>query len=135
MPFTETYASLLWCSPWLILGGIMGMTLLLRPKGSDGFDRAMAAVLFIQVIAILSYMGLCQRYVAEFYPFLVFAFLLFLRRGRAAFHLRCLIIGLVVVSVAINSLTTFAWLIDADRNVSTETKIKLMEFLGRTPRH
>ena len=81
MPFTETYSSLIWCSSWLILGGIMGMILLLRPKGSDGFDRAMAAVLFIQVIAILSYMGLCQRYVAEFYPFLVFAFFLFLRRA------------------------------------------------------
>ena len=38
----------------------------------------LAAILFVQVIGILSFMGLAQRYAAEFFPFLVFAFLFFL---------------------------------------------------------
>lgn len=136
MPFTQTYSSLLWCSSWILLGAIMGMALLLRPRGSDGLDRAIAAVLLAEVIGILSFMGLEQRYVAEFYPFLIFSFLFFLRRGRTAlFHLRYVIIGLVAVSIVINSLATVSWLVDADLNVPTETKIKWNEFLGRTSRH
>ena len=89
----------------------MGVALLLRPKGSDGFDRAIAAILFVQVIGILSFIGLAQRYVAEFYPFLVFCFIIFLRSGGTAlFRLRHAIIGLVVLSVVINSLATASWL-------------------------
>ena len=79
MPFTETYSSLLWCSSWILLGAVIGVAMLLRPGGSDGVDRAIAAIFFVQVIGILSFMGLAQRYTAEFFPFLVFAFLFFLR--------------------------------------------------------
>jgi len=134
MPFTETYSSLLWCSSWIMLGAVIGVAMLLRPGGSDGVDRAIAAILLVQVIGILSFMGLAQRYTAEFYPFLVFAFFFFLQRGRATFHLRYLIIGLVAVSVVINSLTTVSWLLEADMNVPAETRAKWNEFLGRTSR-
>ena len=87
---------------------------------------------FLQVIVILSFMGLAQRYLAEFYPFLIFAFLFFLRSGRLAFQLRYLLIALVAVSVVINSLTTVSWLLEADTNVPAETKATWNEFLGKT---
>ena len=134
MAFTETYSSLLWCSSWMLLGAVIGVAKLLGPGGSNGVDRAIAAIFFVQVIGILSFMGLAQRYTAEFFPFLVFAFLFFLQRGRAAFHLRYLLIGLVAVSVVINSLTTVSWLVEADMNVPAETRAKWNEFLGRTSR-
>lgn len=134
MPFTETYSSLLWCSSWILLGAVIGLAMLLRPEGADGVDRAIAAILLVQVIGILSFMGLAQRYTAEFFPFLVFAFLFFLQRGRAAFHSRYLLIGLVAVSVVINSLTTVSWLLEADMNVPAETRAKWNEFLGRPSR-
>jgi hypothetical protein len=74
--------------------------------GSDWVDRAIAAILFFQGIVILSFMGLAQRYTAEFCPFLIFTFLLFLRSGQAAFHLRSVLVALVAASTVINSLTT-----------------------------
>jgi hypothetical protein len=132
MPFTETYSSLLWCSSWVLLGAVIGVAMLLRLKGADGVDRAIAAILLFQVIVILSFMGLAQRYLAELLPFLIFAFLIFLREGKIAFNLRYLLIGLVGVSVVINSLTTVSWLIEADMNVPAETRAKWNQFLGRT---
>ena len=134
MAFTETYSSLLWCSSWIVLGAVIGVAMLLRPGGSDAVERTIAAILFVQAIAILSFMGLCQRYTAELFPFLVFAFLFFLRQGKTAFHLRYLLIGLVAVSVVINSLTTVSWLVDADMNVPAATRAKWKEFLGRNSR-
>jgi hypothetical protein len=132
MPFTETYSSLLWSSSWILLGAVIGMAMLLRPGAADGVDRAIAAILLIQVIVILAFMGLAQRYLAELFPFLIFAFLIFLRQGKVAFQLRYLLMGLVVVSVVINSLTTISWLIEADMNVPAETRAKWNQFLGRT---
>ena len=135
VPFTETYSSLLWCSSWILLGAVIGMAMLLRPGASDGVDRTIAGILLLQVIVILSFMGLAQRYAAEFCPFLIFAFLFFLRHGRFAFQLRYLLITLVAVSVVINSLTTVSWVLESDMNVPAETKAKWNEFLGRTSRH
>jgi hypothetical protein len=134
MPFTETYSSLLWCSSWILLGAVIGMAMLLRPGGSDGVTRTIAGIFLLQVIVILSFMGLAQRYLAELYPFLIFAFLFFLRCGRFAFQLRYLLIGLVAVSVVINSLTTVSWLLEADMNVPAGTRAKWNEVLGRTLR-
>ena len=134
MPFTETYSSLLWSSSWILLGAVIGVAMLLRPDGADGVDRAIAAIFLLQVIVILSFMGLAQRYVAELFPFLIFAFLIFLRQGKIAFQLRYLLIGLVVISVVINSLTTVSWLVEADMNVPAETRAKWNQFLGRTSR-
>lgn len=121
MPFSETHLSIVWSSPWIVLGAIIGIILLLRPGGSTGVDRTIAAILFLQVIVILSFMGLAQRYTAEFFPLLVFAFLFFLRSDRTAFHLRYLLIGLVAVSVIINSLSTAFWL-GEDKNLPIETR-------------
>lgn len=134
MPFTETYSSLLWCSSWLLLGAAIGVAMLLRPGGADGVDRAIAAIFLLQIIVILSFMGLAQRYVTELFPFLIFAFLIFLRQGKIAFQLRYLLTALVVVSVVINSLTTISWLVEADMNVPAETRAKWNQFLGRTSR-
>jgi hypothetical protein len=134
MPFTETYSSLLWSSSWILLGAVIGLAMLLRPKGGDTADRAIAAIFLVQVVVILSFMGLAQRYVAEFFPFLIFAFLIFLRQGKVAFQLRYLLIGLVVVSVVINSLATVSWLVEADMNVPAETRAKWNQFLGRPSR-
>ena len=131
MPVTETYSSLIWYSSWIILGAVIGVATLLRSGGSDRVDRIIAAILFVQVIAIMSVPAVIQRYATEFYPFLVFAFLFFLQSGRAAFHLRYLLIGLVAVSVVINSLTTVSWLVDADMNVPQKTRDTWKAFLGR----
>jgi len=109
--------------------------MLLRPGDADGVDRVIAAIFLLQVIVILSFMGLAQRYVAELFPFLIFAFLIFVRQGTIAFYLRYLLMGLVVVSVVVNSLTTVSWLIEADMNVPAETRAKWNQFLGRTSRH
>jgi hypothetical protein len=134
MPFTETYSSLLWCSSWILLGAVIGVAMLLRPGAACGVDRAIAGIFLLQVIVILSFMGLAQRYVAELFPFLIFAFLIFLQQGKIAFQLRYLFVGLVVVSVVINSLSTVSWLVEADMNVPAETRAKWNQFLGRTSR-
>jgi hypothetical protein len=134
MPFTETYSSLLWCSSWILLGAVIGVAMLLRPGGASAVDRAIAAILLLQILVILSFMGLAQRYLAEFFPFLVFTFLFFLRQGNVAFRLRHVLVALVAVSVVINSLTTLSWLLDDDRNVPAETRSKWNEFLERTSR-
>jgi hypothetical protein len=134
MPFTETYSSLLWCSTWIVLGAVIGVAMLLRPGTSNWVDRGIAAIFLLQCVLILAFMGLAQRYVAEFFPFLLFAFILFLRQGKVAYHLRYVIVALVFVSAVINSLTTVSWLVGADMNVPAATKAKWNEWLGRMPR-
>jgi hypothetical protein len=123
MPFTETYSSLLWCSSWIVLGAVIGVAMLLRPGGSAVVDRAIAAVLLLQCLIILAFMGLAQRYLAEFFPFLVFCFFIFLRNdGTAVFCLRHAVVGLVVLSVLVNSLATASWLGTVDGSVPKETR-------------
>lgn len=134
MWFTETYSSLLWCSSWILVGAAIGVAMLLRPGGASSIDRAIAAILLLQCLLILSFMGLAQRYLAEFFPFLIFAFAIFLRTSRAAFQLRYVLTVLVAVSALVNSLTTVCWLVDADLNVPKETRAKWEEFLGRPSR-
>lgn len=134
MPFTETYSSLVWSSAWITMGALIGIGFLLRPKSSDGMDRAIAVILLAQVLGVMSFIGLAQRYTAEFFPFLVFSFLFFIRSGLAVF-LRYLVIALVVVSVVINSLSTVSWLIDNDWNQPGELRAAWKTFLGRTPGH
>ena len=134
MPFTETYSSLLWSSSWILLGAVIGVMMLLRPGGGDGVECAIAAIFLVQVIVVLSFMGLCQRYIADLFPFLVFAFLIFLRQGKIAFKLRYLLCGLVLISVVINSLSTVSWLVGTDMNVPAETRAKWDQVLGRTSR-
>ena len=132
-PFTETYISLLWSSSWILFGAIIGLVLLFRSKDTSWMDRAIAGVFFIQVIGILSFQGCAQRYVAEFFPFLVFVFVLFL--GKSRFVLRrsqYVLIALVAVSIVINFAATVSWLIEADMNVPQQTKKSWSSFIGRT---
>jgi len=83
----------------------------------------------------MSVPGIIPRYAAEFYPFLTFAFVIFLRTVSATlFRLRYLLIGLVAVSVIINSLTTVAWIVDKDLNTTQKTRDAWKAFLGRESR-
>ena len=43
-------------------------------------------------------------------------------------------IGLIALSVVVNSLATVSWLVDYDMNVPTETRAKWTQLLGRKPR-
>jgi hypothetical protein len=135
MPFTETYSSLVWCASWIVLGALIGIVFLLFPKRSSGIDRAIAMMLFAQIIAICSFMGLAQRYIAEFFPFLIFSFVLFLRCGPAVFRLRYVIVALVLASAIINSLSTIGWLVEVDANTPPDVRARWTAFLGRTPGH
>ena len=85
-----------------------------------------------QFFFILSYFTLAQRYATDLYPFLIFSLVVFLgSSGVALTRSRYVIIGLVALSVVINSLATVSWLIDADQNVPGETKVTWKRFLGR----
>lgn len=131
-PFSEVYLPLPWCSGWLVFGAIMGITCLLRPNGAVAFELRAAVALFAQFLCILSFFALAQRYAADLYPFLIFCLIVFLSSGGVALlRSRYVIIGLVALSVAVNSLTTVSWLVDADLNVPTETRAAWEKLLGR----
>jgi hypothetical protein len=130
--FSEVCVSLVWCSPWLIFGAIMGIISLLRPNKADLFKRGAAVVLFAQFLCILSYFALAQRYAADLYPFLIFCLVIFLSSGGVILlRTRYVLLGLIVLSVVVNSLGTVSWLVDADQNVPAETKAAWEKLLGR----
>jgi len=132
--FSEVYLSLLWSSSWLVFAAIMGITCLVRRKGADLFERGIAVALLAQFLCILSYFTLAQRYAAELYPFLIFCLLIFLASGSVALtRSRYIIVGLVALSVVVNSLPTISWLVSADQNVPAETKAAWGKLLGRHP--
>lgn len=131
-PDSEIYISLLWSSSWLVFAAVMGITCLVRRKGADLFERGVAVALLAQFFCVLSYFTLAQRYATDLYPFLIFCFLVFLASSRAAsLRLRYILIGLVALSVVINSLTTISWLVDADLNVPAKTRAAWEQVLGR----
>ena len=133
--FSEVYLPLPWCSGWLVFGAIMGITCLVRRHGAAAFERGAAVALFAQFLCILSYFLLAQRYAADLCPFLIFCFIIFLGSGGVAlFRSRHVIIGLIALSVVVNSLATVSWLVEADMNVPAETRAKWDQFLGRTSR-
>ncbi len=130
--FSEVYLPLPWCSGWLVFGAIMGIICLVRRSCADAFERGAAVALFGQCLCILSYFLLAQRYAADLYPFLIFCLVIFLcSGGLALLRSRHLIIGLIAVSILVNSLATISWLIDADQNVPTTTKAAWEKLLGR----
>jgi hypothetical protein len=132
LPFSETYLPVTWCSSWLVLGGILGIARLLQPKSSTAFERAAALAFFSQLICILSFHALAERYTAELYPFLILGLLVFLRlSGATALYTRYAVIGLVGLSIVVNSLTTASWLADVDQNVQPETRAVWRAILGR----
>jgi hypothetical protein len=131
-PDSEVYVSLLWFSSWLVFGAVMGLICLLRPKGAGLFERGIAVALFVQCLCILSYFLLAQRYSTDLYPFLIFCLVIFLGSdGIALLWSRYTIIGLVVLSIVINSLATISWLVDADLNVPTQTRAAWEKAIGR----
>jgi len=130
--FSEVYLPLPWCSGWLVFGAIMGLICLVRRNGADAFERGAAVALFAQFLCILSYFLLAQRYAADLYPFLTFCLIIFLRSGGPALvRSRHVIIGLVGLSIAVNSLATVSWLIGPDQNVPPETRAAWEKLLGR----
>ena len=131
--FSEVYLPLPWCSGWLVFGSIIGIICLFQRKRADLFERAAAIALFGQCLCILSYFLLAQRYAADFYPFLVFCLIIFLCSGGVALlRSRHLMIGLIALSVLVNSLATISWLLDADQNVPMTTKAAWEKLLGRS---
>jgi hypothetical protein len=132
LPFSEVYLSLLWCSGWLVFAAIMGITCLVRRRSANVFEQGTALALFAQSLCVLSFFTLAQRYATDLYPFLTFCLVVFLTSGGTALRWsRHIIIGLVALSVIVNSLATISWLIDADQNVPAETKAAWEKFLGR----
>jgi hypothetical protein len=130
--FSEVYLPVTWSSPWLIFGAIMGIICLIRRHGAAGFYQTVAIALLVQFICILSFFALAQRYAADLYPFLIFCFVIFLSSGGVALvRSRHVIIGLVGLSVIVNSLATVSWLVDADQNVPAKTKAVWEKLLGR----
>ena len=131
-PFSEVYLPVPWSSGWLVFGAVMGIICLVRHKGASFFERGTAVALLAQVFCILSYFLLAQRYAADLYPFLIFCLIVFLSSGTPALlRSRDVLIGLIVISVLVNSLTTVSWLVDADQNVPPETRGAWEKLLGR----
>ena len=130
--FSEVYLPLPWCFSWLVFGAIMGIAYLVRRDGADAFERGAAAALFAQFLCILSFFALAQRYAADLYPFLIFCLIIFLRSGGIALvRSRHVMIGLVSLSIAVNSLATISWLIGPDQNVPSETRAAWEKLLER----
>ena len=130
--FSEVFLPLPWCSPWLIFGALMGITCLIRRNDANVFERGAALAFFAQFLCILSYFLLAQRYASDLYPFLIFCLLMFLRSGREALlRWRHVMIGLIAISVVVNSLATVSWLVNADQNVPPETRAAWEKLLGR----
>jgi len=132
LPFSETYLSITWSSSWIILGAIMGIISLFRSHRSDWLERWIAVAFFSQFLLLLSFHALAQRYATELYPFLILSLLVFLRTGGAALlRLRHVLVGLVAISIIVNSLATVSWLAEVDQNVGPETRAMWNVVLGR----
>lgn len=122
LPISETFLSVPWCSGWLVVGAIMGIVCLFWRDRSDYTQRWIAAALFAQFVCILSYFALAQRYIADLCPFLIFCLIIFLRTGGTMLlRARHILIALIAVSIAINSLATAFWLA-SDTNLPLETR-------------
>jgi len=133
IPFSETYLSIPWGASWLLAGAILGVIYLVRRNCADLFERGAAVAFALQGLGILSFYTLSQRYSVDLYPFLIFCLLVFLRRGGVLLaRIYHVIIGLVLVSITVNSLATVSWLVDSDQNVRPETRAIWTRFLGRS---
>jgi hypothetical protein len=133
-PESEVFISLVWCSGWLVFAAIMGIACLIRRNGIDLFEMSLLVALFTQFFCVLSYFVLAQRYTTDLYPFLIFCLVIFLGSGSVALtRSRYVLVGLVALSVVVNSLATISWLVNADQNVPTETKAAWEKLLGRHP--
>lgn len=132
LPFSEAFLSLDWSATWLIFGGCVGIVGLLRKRPTGWLDRAMAAAFLLQVIGILSFFALAQRYTADLCPFLIFCFGIFLRMNPAAWQ-RITLFILVACSSIINFLGTGSWLAN-DSGLPKETRVFWSVITGNTMR-
>jgi hypothetical protein len=122
LPLSEIFLSVPWSSSWLVVGAIVGIVCLVLRGRANYFQRGVAVALFAEVVLILSYFALAQRYAAELYPFLIFCLVVFLGAGGIALvRMRYLLIGLIAISILINSLGTAFWLA-SDSNLPWETR-------------
>ena len=133
IPVSETYLPVTWAATWLLVGGMLGVIYLFRRNSADLFERGCAIAFACQSIGILSYYILAQRYSLDLFPFLLVCFLIFLRHSiKLLPRVYPILIGLVGLSITVNSLATLSWLIDADQNVRTETRAVLDRMMGRS---
>ena len=122
LPLSEVFLSVPWSSSWLVVGAIVGIVCLVLRGRANYFQRWVAVAFFAEVVLILSYFALAQRYAADLYPFLIFCLVVFLGAGGIALvRMRYLLIGLVAISIVINSLATAFWLA-SDSNLPSETR-------------
>lgn len=122
LPLSEVFLSVPWCSSWIIVGAIMGIVCLVLPDRADHLQRWIALALFAQFVCILSYFALAQRYTADLFPFLIFCLIVFLGAGGILLlRVRYLLVGLIAISIVINSLATAYWLA-SDSNLPLETR-------------
>ncbi len=122
LPLSEIFLSVPWSSSWLVVGAIVGIVCLVLPHRANYFQRWVAVALLAEVVLILSYFALAQRYAADLYPFLIFCLVVFLGAGGIALvRMRYLLIGLVGISIIVNSLATAFWLA-SDSNLPPETR-------------
>jgi hypothetical protein len=134
LPLSEVFVSVPWCSSWIIVGAIMGIVCLILPGRTDYVQRWTALALFAQFVCILSYFALAQRYTADLYPFLIFCLVVFLGAGGIGLlRVRYLLVGLIAVSIVINSLATAYWLA-FDSNLPLETRTFWSVIAGKQSR-
>ncbi len=134
LPLSEVFLSVPWCSGWLVVGAVMGIAYLVRRCQTDGFQRWIAVALFAEFVGMLAYFALAQRYAADLCPFLIFCLVVFLSAGGIVLvRMRYLLIGLIAISLVINSLATAFWLA-SDRNLPVETRAFWSVIAGKQPR-
>jgi hypothetical protein len=122
LPVSETFISIPWCSSWLAVTATVGIAFLCWRTRTDYFQRWIAAAFFAQAVCVLSYLALAERYTVEFYPLLISCLFVFLSAGRTLLvRMRHAVIGLIIVSSAINLLAT-AYYLASDSNLPVETR-------------
>ena len=92
------------------------------PEWSLGFPEMRIYQGLAHLIVVLSYLALAERYTVEFYPLLISCLFVFLSAGRTLLvRMRHAVIGLIIVSSAINLLAT-AYYLASDSNLPVETR-------------
>lgn len=132
LPYSELYLSVLWGSSWLVLGAILGFGCVFQ-RHSSWTERGISAAFFVQFVLILSFTCTAQRYSAELYPFLIYLFLVLLRKGGLLLRWYLPVLPfLVIASLAINLASTLSWLAYTDQNVLPSTRAILRRMLDDT---
>lgn len=132
MLWTQRYNNSLYATPnewifpveisslWIFIGAIIGFFYLLRSK-KDLFLKIVVIILFIQVVLILSYMGITYRYSAEFYPLLIFLYSYFLSKLNFSIHLnntKIILFSTLICafSIFVNISVTLDWICNYDHD-------------------